>query len=121
MKDQKPETSKSTLKSFKSFIISHKLIIIILSIILLIIILVGKIFMVVKNKKEVKVEEKVMTFEEIFESFDPDEPESFNNAENLVELGPENIGKLLEKLQEDDIYTKWACLYALSRLGFDQD
>ena len=57
----------------------------------------------------------------VFSSFNENDTSSFDSAELLVGIGEEAIPYLLAKADENSTYSKWAAIYALSRLGYDAD
>lgn len=61
------------------------------------------------------------TIDTIISSFDETYPDSFNSVEDIVALGPEAIPTMLTVVEKDDIYSKWAAIYTLSRIGYNQD
>lgn len=61
------------------------------------------------------------TVETIISSFDETDPDSFNSVEDIVALGPEAIPSMLTVVEKDDVYSKWAAIYTLSRIGYNQD
>jgi|GEM_PF-1959420 len=69
---------------------------------------------------KLKPEEIKQTVESITSKIDSQNPASLDAVENLVSLGPEAIDVLISKLKEENINSKWASLYALSRIGFGQ-
>jgi hypothetical protein len=61
------------------------------------------------------------TIDNTVASFDETDVNSFNSVEGLVDLGPGAIPQFLELLDDDDPYSKWAALYALSRVSHQAD
>lgn len=118
METQINTLTKLQLKAFINNLKLKKLLIIFSIIILVFIIIVT--FILLTKKDDTQNVDKT-NLEEIFNSFDAENPVTFNRAEELIDLGKDQIPALLKKLKEKDIYTKWASLYALSRLGYDSD
>ncbi len=71
-----------------------------------------------KTKEVLSVEEKI---DYVVSSFDAENDASFNAVEKLVDLGTNAIDFLLEELKKDNSHSKWAAIYALSRIGYYEE
>lgn len=116
-----PEQVLDTSKSPAPGNSPKKLILIIgLAVIIIIVLIVGKL-LTDKPAGDTTQKSDEDIINEVISGFTDNEPESFDRAEVLVDLRSGSIPLLLKHLTDNDLYSKWASLYALSRLGFDQD
>jgi len=67
---------------------------------------------------KISVQENIQS---IVNSFDANNPDSFNSVEEIVDMGEPAIPDLLEMLKSDDLYNRWAAVYSLVRIGHSTD
>jgi len=63
----------------------------------------------------------IKTVSNIVDSFDEEDPDSYDNVENIVDLGESAVPEVLVLLDSEDLTERWAAVYALSRVSHDAD
>jgi hypothetical protein len=57
----------------------------------------------------------------IIASINPNQPDTYFAPEELVALGHDAVPELIERLESPDVVTRWAAVYALTRLAQPED